>query len=284
MEYKKILTTLRRYSFSEKMRIANKYSRQIMSPKGLLEPDSLAGRPLPWDIETFVIFAVVAKEWQNNNFIGKNEKVFIEIINSILEYCPPTLEKCKESFLFTDFYLVLAGSVQYDIQEYYPYKLYRHNFYFSFVNEKVNMPALFFKKFGCDYKDFMVFSTFLWCAYTSGANISQSIYDYWLSKYNICSNALSISRENFIKQVEKFSETPDDYRYCLRPSYSFPFVVEGNLTYLPLPHLLMRAVTSSLMFRITEKDNDLANLIGKEVLEPYLFKIIKESFMRIELQ
>ena len=46
---------------------------------------------------------------------------------------------------------------------------------------------------------------------------------------------------------------------------------------MPLPHLLMRSVTSAMLYRITQNDNHLAELIGKEVLEPYLYRIILRS-------
>ena len=44
-----------------------------------------------------------------------------------------------------------------------------------------------------------------------------------------------------------------------------------------MPHLLLRSVTSSLLYRLTEDNNDLRDKIGKEVLEAYLLKIMKGS-------
>ena len=75
-----------------------------------------------------------------------------------------------------------------------------------------------------------------------------------------------------------------DYIYCLRPSYSFPFVNYKDETYLPLPHLLLRASTTSLMFRLTDGNDALREVVGNEVLESYLFHILSNysEFENIE--
>lgn len=277
MEYEKILTILRRYSFAEKMKIAHKYSAAIMSPAGLIDVSKLRGRPLPWDIETFVMFAVMANEWNCKEFQGKNEKIFIDIINTIFNHTHSRLEEMGETEAFVDWFMITTGAVQFDLQEYYPYRLYRFNYYFSFVNEAINMPELFFQKYGCNYWDFAVFAQFLWIAESSGQILSQNIYDYWISRHLKVASELCISRENYISELKAITSNAEDYRYCLRPSYSFPFIREKNTVYLPVPHLLIRAVTSSLLFRLTDGNVKLPDLIGKNVLEAYLVKIISDS-------
>ena len=139
MEYEKILTILQRYSFAEKMKIAHKYSAAIMSLTGLIDASKLRGRPLPWDIETFVMFAVTANEWNSKDFQGKNEKAFIDIINTIFNHTHSRLEEMGETESFVDWFMITTGAVQFDLQEYYPYRLYRFNYYFSFVNEAITL-------------------------------------------------------------------------------------------------------------------------------------------------
>ena len=47
--------------------------------------------------------------------------------------------------------------------------------------------------------------------------------------------------------------------------YTDAFVSEGNVFYFPLPHLIIQNVTSSLMYRITEGNNQLRTDIGKHI-------------------
>lgn len=62
MEYGKLLQILKRYSFSEKMSILQKYSKLLMSPTGLIEMNKLIELPLPWELETFLLFSIKSKE------------------------------------------------------------------------------------------------------------------------------------------------------------------------------------------------------------------------------
>jgi len=88
---------------------------------------------------------------------------------------------------------------------------------------------------------------------------------------------LTITKEEYLEQLDSITVNQTDYVTCLRPSYKYPFILSNNRTYLPLPHIIGRAVTSSLLYRITEGNNSLREKIGKEVLEDYLYKILCEA-------
>lgn len=278
MEYNKIQQMLKRYSFEEKMRISQVYSKRLMSPTGLIEIDKMRELPLPWELETFLLFSVTSMEWKDNSFAVDTEKDFVKAINSIKNYTHPVLEQAKGTVSFVDKFIIAMGAVQFDIQEYYPYKFYRYNFYFSFSNEKINMPKLFQEKFGCSYADFIVFAQFLWLIFADRVHlIPQQLFEFLQFRFSSVIAQLSLTRAQYIAELNSITDNISDYLYCLRPSYTYPFIIEQHKLYLPLPHLLIRSVTSSLMYRLTEGKNELTNLIGKEVLEPYLYQIIKES-------
>lgn len=280
MEYNKLPQVLKRYSFDEKMSVLQKHSKLLMSPTGLIETDKLRGHALPWELETFLLFSIESKEWKNDNFSGDNEKKFINAINAIRNYTHPILEQVKGTLSFVDRLMIAFKAIQFDIQEYYPYKLYRYNYYFSFSNEKVDMPKLFQSKFHCEYNDFIVFSQFLWLIFSDHTHIiPQQLFDFLMLKFRTVALNLSLTREQYITELDSITTNISDYLYCLRPSYSYPFILEENKLYLPLPHLLMRSVTSSLMYRLTDGKNELTEIIGKEVLEPYLYEVIKESLL-----
>ena len=74
MEYRKISTVLKRYSFEQKMSIAHEYS--IPWVNGVDESLAQTGLPLPWELETFVLFSVTSREWCNNSFDIKTAHLF----------------------------------------------------------------------------------------------------------------------------------------------------------------------------------------------------------------
>ena len=81
MEYNKLLPTLRRFSFEEKMRVAQIHSRKTFTPLGTVSPDILREIAAPWELETFTLFAVKAVERKNDDFKEKNARLFEQIIN-----------------------------------------------------------------------------------------------------------------------------------------------------------------------------------------------------------
>lgn len=100
----------------------------------------------------------------------------------------------------------------------------------------------------------------------------------WLvNTYSNVFELFSLSREEYIRELNSIANNPEDYKFCLRPSYKYPFVENNGRLYLPLPHLLIRSVTISLMHRLTENNDKLRSYIGLYVLEHYLLQIIKES-------
>ena len=140
------------------------------------------------------------------------------------------------------------------------------------------MPEIFREKLGSDYKRYAVLAMSLWMIlWGNEYKVSPEVYTFILSQFPMELSHLTITRKEYKIQLKNITASIDDYMYCLRPSYTYPFVEEQGVVYLPLPHLLMRSVTSSMLYRITQDDNHLAQLIGKEVLEPYLYQIVLRS-------
>lgn len=277
MKYSDIPRTLKRYSFKEKMNILQIWSREIMNLDGVIDKDETGSRPFPWELETLLLFSVTAQEWQQKRFTSK-DRSFVNMINCIRTHQHRIVDELKGTKDLVNELLVSMGAVQFEAQEYPYYKLYRYNWYFSFVNSKVNMPEIFQQKLGSDYKNYAVLAMTLWMILCGHKHtVPQELYTFILSQFPVEVLHLTITRAEYIKQLESITTCIDDYAYCLRPSYTYPFIHEQPNIYLPLPHLLMRSVTSAMLYRITQNDNHLAELIGKEVLEPYLYQIILRS-------
>ena len=275
MEYSDLISSLKRFSFEEKMRIAQNFSRRTFTPTGVVDVDIMREIPSPWELETFVLFAIKAEEWKYDDFRGKNGRKFEQMINCIRNENPPIMGMTDgEGFL--TWFLAVTASVQFEIQEHYPFKMFRFNYFFSFVNEKVNMPQIFRAMYGCDYYEYSLLGHILWLAFTT-KDFTQEMFTAITTRFAVPVSQLTLTRQAYIESLDKITTDPVNYLYCLRPSYSYPFVDYKGAAYCPLPHLLRRATTSSLMHRLTDGNSKLMELIGKEVYEEYLYTIIKES-------
>ena len=136
MEFKKIPIVLKRYSFEGKMQICTEHSRKLVDINGLNNVEDLIGKALPWELETFALFSVLSiNEYDNRAFNNKkSRKQFIDIINCIKEYIPPALKSSKEDIKFLDYFMIVTGLSQFQIQEPFIYKYHRYNYFFKFKN------------------------------------------------------------------------------------------------------------------------------------------------------
>lgn len=78
MEYNRIPSSFKRYSFASKMQACTIESMKTMDFMSTVSPEILRTLILPWDIETFVIFAVKAQEYNNLIFEIKTENTFMK--------------------------------------------------------------------------------------------------------------------------------------------------------------------------------------------------------------
>lgn len=125
MEYENIPIYLKRYSFPSKMKICYKHSCKTMDLWKPVDAKVMRTIWLPWEIETFALFAIVNREYNDNDISGKDERKYYEVMNSIRAHSP-TKRIRKEGY--TDpvsSVMMLCGLTQFDIQEYRLYKYYR---------------------------------------------------------------------------------------------------------------------------------------------------------------
>lgn len=274
MEYNKLPAVLKRYLFDEKMRILQHYSKQIMNIKNI---ELNANQPMAWELETFLLFSVKACEYKFKDFKGKNANDFIQMINCIREYKHPILISNVGKTEFVEFLLIALGSTQFDIQTFSIYKYYRYNYFFNYVSDEINMKDEFYKKFKIDYELFLELGLILNIFCSLKVNLNPKILEYIMLKYSKVIKLLTISREKFKEEIDKFSNDINDYLYCVRPSYIYPFIEYKKEVYFPLPHCMTRATADSLLYRLTDSNSSLRTAFGKNVLEDYLYEIVSKS-------
>lgn len=280
-QFENLPVLLKRFSFAEKMRIAYEQSRKLIdfNPSIHLNQTSTT---LPWHLETFVILSIEAYEYSNEEFNEKNINKFVSMYNAIYEADSFLVNKSCGNFEFVDIFGAAYGSVQLDIQEFFWIKWYRYWRIFTDNSEPVRLAEVFKEKLGTEYTEYLLLCGILESVYIAVANdntgvIPRKIIDYLQVRFQIPISNLIATREKYLELLymyTKGSREPTQYLYAVRPSYQFPFIEEKGTVYLPLPHLLTKSMTSSLLYRITEGDNNLRKEIGKHIWEKYLYEII----------
>ncbi len=270
-DYAKVMSNIKRWSFSSKMDIAQAHSYKYIKADGKEQKLHLAQ---PDEIETFVMLAVKKEEWKND-IIQKTD--FERCITAIRNYNNPKLFSLKGTE-FGDTYFPLAAATQFPSQKNYFLLFFRYLAYFTFQNDEIDVQQEFLRKFRIPYVDIAAPILALWIHLVRGdeQNIGQAFL-WIIEHYSSAIELLSISRENYRKELDKYNNTEFDYRYSIRPSFSWPFIEEKGVRYCPTPHLLPISATSSLLFRLTENDDNLRSLIGKNAIETYLYKTICNS-------
>lgn len=284
-EYLNLPKLLKRFSLDEKMRVACKYSAKVASFDQIKKQEDMQNTALPWCLETFVMLSLEAKEYTDGNFLGKNESRFRTMVNSIWNATSFLIDASCGGFSFADVFFSLTMMTQLPMQESYLIKLYRYRYVFTDSSSPVHLSAVFEAKFGAPYQDFLLLAETLYSLFViqekSDLVIPGKVLDYLiLKRFPKATQNLLISRDEYVCMQRKYvdgSADPYKYVYSIRPSYQYAFVSEGNVFYFPLPHLIIQNVTTSLMYRITEGNNQLRSEIGKHIWEKYVRDIIEEA-------
>ena len=236
----------------------------------------------PWCIETFVMLAMESKEYAEGNFIGKNERKFLEMCDIIWNATSFLLEQSVEGFTTADLIMVATAATQLSMQESPEIKQYRYWRIFNDNREPLNLKKVFREKMGTKYEDFLsvgkILQLLFYTQESTGCIIPPKAFEYLLyKKFPLAATQLLTTRDDYTKFQHKHAHSGQDplaYIYSLRPSVQFPLVEYEGEIHIPLPHLIMDSVTSALLYRITENDGKLRTSIGKTVWEEYLYEIV----------
>lgn len=270
-DYARVMTNIKRWSFASKMEMAKAHSIKYIKAKGIEQKLKMAQ---PDEIETFVMLAVNNVEWKKD-VIQKTD--FERCITAIRNYKNPKLHSLKGPD-FSNAYFPLAAATQFPSQKNVFLLFFRYLAYFTFQNDEIDVQKEFLRKFRIPFVDIAAPILALWIHIVCGDGQNTRKAFLWIVEhYRTAIELLSISREGYRKELDKYNETEYNYRYSIRPSYSWPFIEEKKVLYCPTPHLLPISATSSLLFRLTDNDDGLRSLIGKNAIETYLYETIRNS-------
>lgn len=280
IEYNRIGTVMKRYSFNSKMNACFNMSQALMGyPRPTV--DQLAKAVLPHELEAFFMFAIMEKEYGDKDILSHNASMVKRIIKSIDEESVKIVESGNGEFgaNMLQSYWPAQAELQSDIR----LLLMRYRYFFTFKNEKIDMNEQFVKKFGINYDTMvgllLVLNQQSICdGKISGANkdILEQFLQFISGEKYI--NNFVIAREEYIEK-QSFTSGNDinNYPFCIKLINQYPFVKYEDKILMPFPHVLKIAFTKSLLIRLMEHNNELKSIFGKEVFENYLFDLFYNS-------
>lgn len=277
---KKILKKLTKYTFFEKMLVAQTCAQKLMHFDHLeLFPDATSNTVLPWEIEAFTELSILSTG--NNptkSFKTHNSKAFCKIITSIRNFLPPKLEEEMGTPKFANDFFMACGMVQFKPQKYALNRLYRYDYFWSFKNDKIDMPKIFSDNFnGLSYEHFIELAILTYFAASMDGN-SSNIFRYISMNHFDAIKLLCITREDYIeRQTEKNANDINNVVYGFNYLYPYPYIEFNANIYLPVPYLIIDAVCESLITRVTNGNDRIREDIGKHVAQSYIEYILKDG-------
>ena len=279
-DFYKLPKLLKRIPFEEKVRqcfaLSKESLRFINHPEIIKQGKNV---PLPWAVETLALLCIESKENPGCSASKRVHSQFVKMYNAVNSITPYNMPDSGNEII--KFLGPVYARTQFDIQETPIIKYCRYSYIFNYQSEKLDVKELFFKKFGAFYDDFLSLCGFLELYYQVNDRYYNEVLKYLLlNRYKAASAALSITRDDYITELHRMTDGSNDKTRdlnCVRPSYRYAFVQDGNALYVPLPHLLHINITTSMFCRLTENNNALREQIGKYALEDYLLTIIKGS-------
>ena len=129
----KVLKELTKYTFFEKMLVAQTSAQKLMHFDHLeLFPSETSNTVLPWEIEAFAELSILSTGSNpTKSFKTHNSKAFCKIITSIRNFLPPRLEEEMGTPKFANDFVMACGMVQFKPQKYALNRLYRYDYFWS---------------------------------------------------------------------------------------------------------------------------------------------------------
>lgn len=232
--------------------------------------------PYPFVIEAIYEFAVRFNKDGDNHL---DDKTFGEMYEMVFKNPGYMLKKYGTDNFMTLFYLW-----QIEDRHIFYLRLFRHFWFFSCKNQKVDMEYAFNQKYGCNYRSFEIFCCLIVVGVITVDEADEfskqrilRIVQKVVETFKNIAIMLSSSREEYVKESIKACPDEDYLIYSLKISKRYPFLKNEDYFYLYMPHTIIPACTSSLLYRLTENDNELHGLFSKEVLEEYYYFLAKQQ-------
>ncbi len=276
MNIKDLDRNISRLSYLDRAKLCENISKERLGytqPKSFLEIDGTK-EAYNFELELLAFRSAIGSETAVNYYTPlKWFNICIKQIRS-QKYLDIIYEKRNTDDLITSLsFMQFAG------QQSYSFLIYRYDFMFTFVNERINMNQIFLAKFKIPYSDFeaFVFLSHVWA--TLDKKFSFSLINNILTEpMKRVLKYISTTREQIYIDYLNITSGDEIYSFFdLNLLLKTPFVKEDKRIFCFYAPFIPYACTQSLMFDITENKEDLRSLIGKNVVEEYVFNIVSKS-------
>lgn len=242
-----------------------------MTENGIKPIDELQKLIYPWETEELLLFSLMFEEWGHKDLLTDPNTIH-KIFNEIREFNHPELMG-KEGIDFLDSFILSTGQIQFSHQNAFIFNVWRYYYFFTFKNEDIDMNEEFKSKFECDYHEVLTFALSVHALYCSEI-IDEKLIKTLIERFPNAFELLSIDVECLRERQKEYTHDYLDYKYGFKYFYQYPIIKSNNSHYFPVPHLTVTASTSSLLYRLTEGNDQLRSKFGKEVFEAYVFDLI----------
>ena len=271
----------KRYSFLSKCRYCSWESTLLF--KRWMESETVFDdkNPYPWELSVFTMLAMLDGEYQNNELYPKDAARLLAILRDN-QYYDSNVENVERLFSHN------IATVQSRYQMNIFLLRERYAYFFRFVNSSLNLPMIIKKKLGVSSDVIIEMLLLVICAATVGESFEKVLKEFALYANALPTNDflnllehLSFTRSEYSKlQREKIKTENNSGRGCVSVANLLkerPFIIEGDITYLPNVYLGVFALTDRMLHRLTKEDNSLRSLVGKELIETYVANIIERA-------
>lgn len=275
------LENLRKFTLESKLLASQQFASRIMNGSEVDMNLAYQENIMPWELEIFAAYSVIFNGDDATQNIDM--KSFAEAITYIRNYWDQAFKDAEQTGTYPEAFMIRSIIQQFSVQGPMLQKLFRYNYFFNFQNDILDMKKEFNDKFSTEYFDFefTAFALFLLLSKASLGKIHPTLHQQALCRIfenETVISTLCIDKEKYIVEMKNLYK--DDILklyYGLKAHQWWP-LVEGNdgIIYIPSPYLVINAVTESMLNRLTFRNDKLRKLIGKEVLENYLFDIYKQ--------
>ena len=224
----------------------------------------------PWELETLMSLAVLAypqlKEEPLSNNTAHN---LIKVIrNSNLSI------KHGDNIHLGKNLLSNIGLQQFEYQLFFKYQYYLY----SYIFKDETFSRAIIKRYGTtyEYMSAVVMTLYLSFFAIELNSVNRQMIKKLINKNLSTVKALTITVEEYKDVLKSWNFKLDDYRYLLCPLYEKPFLSFNNELTVPLPHVLTRSITTSMLYCVTRDNNTLRNRLGK-ILEDFAFTLIRNN-------
>lgn len=274
------LKGLEKFTIDSKLLACQKYSSRIMTCSMVDMNKAFQENIMPWEIEAFAAYSIVYDDGSAAEEL--DEKTFFDTITLIRNYWHNGLTEAEADGEYPEIFMMISALQQFPIQGVFLQKLYRYHYFFTFKDDKLDMKKVFFDKMGASYEQLEEFAFLVFMCFSKEAQDSIPVSELQKILTKVFSDKevlrlVSIEKDDYRKQLfSLYRNNIIDQFYGLKIQYVYPFISGKEMTYVPSPYLVINAVTESMLNRVTFRDDKLRRSIGKEVIESYVYDIVKQ--------